>query len=197
MKLFKKIVIVLVVAILVLLTLFILYFNHTYTLNIFKDNNGKHSNDNKYNKYNKDNVQIVPTNKLKTKEMVGYLTIEKINIYNEVIKEGTQDNILKNNIGHFSNTSRFNGNVCIAAHNYGIRNSNLFKDLDKLKIGDIITYKTDYGQKKYKVSKITEIKSTDFSVLDNTNENIITLITCIKTRKDIRLCVKANELKEE
>lgn len=131
------------------------------------------------------------------KDIVGYLTIDKIGIRNQIVKEGTNDSVLKNNIGHFSNTSRFNGNVCLAGHNYSIKESNLFRDLKDLDIGDVIVYKTEYGTRKYSIYKIDEIKSTNFKVLDNTTENIITLITCIGLRKDVRLCIKAIKIEEE
>ena len=128
--------------------------------------------------------------------IVGSLTIEKIGIKDYIVKHGVEDEILKANIGNFSNTSIFNGNVCLAAHNYSIKTSNLFRDINKLEISDVITYETLYGKREYKVYKKYEIKSTDFSILENTNENIITLITCIGNNKDIRLCVKAKEIKE-
>lgn len=129
--------------------------------------------------------------------IVGYLTIESIGVKDYIVKSGVEDEILKTNIGHFSNTAIFNGNVCLAAHNYSIKTSNLFRDINKLDSNDVIIYETLFGKRKYEVYQIDEIKSTDFSVLENTDENIITLITCIGNNKDIRLCVKAKEIKEE
>ena len=43
------------------------------------------------------------------------------------------------------------------------------------------------------VEEIKEIKSTDWSIITQTSENIITLITCIKNKPNLRLCVKAVE----
>ena len=188
MKLYKK---VILASIFILLLFCIFYF---IVILHFKDYKMLNILNNK--SINNDNLKIVSENEY-IKDIVGYLTIEKANLKDEVIKEGTKDNILKNNIGHFSNTSRYNGNVCLAAHNYSVNNSCLFSNLDKLEIGDEIIYKTEYETSKYKVNSINEIKSNDFKVLENTNENILTLITCIGLRKDVRLCVKAIKIKEE
>ncbi len=130
-------------------------------------------------------------------ETVGYLTIEKIGLKNEVIKEGTKDEILKNNLGHFSATPKYNGNVCIAGHNYSIKSSRLFKDLNNLDTNDKIIYKCDGFAREYKVKSKKEIKSSDINVLDNTSENMLTLITCTNSKEDTRLCIKATEIKEE
>ena len=163
------------------------------------------NNSNKNNDKIANNVKLVQTissvkvendnNANYNNDEIGSLTIEKIGMSHEKIKEGVNDNILKNNIGHFSNTPIFNGNVCFAGHNYSIKGSNLFKYLNRLKIGDIVIYETMYGTRQYKVLKIYNIKSTDFSVLDNSEENALTFITCIGNRKDIRLYVKAIEYK--
>lgn len=125
------------------------------------------------------------------------MTIEDIGIFDNDIIEGISDNDLKSNICHFPNTATFNGNICIAAHNYSIPSSDLFKNLQNIHIGSIIEYKNEYASRKYKVSYIDKISETDLSVLENTSENIITMITCVNDRKDIRLCVKAIEIKEE
>ena len=130
-------------------------------------------------------------------DIVGYLTIDKIEVKKDMVKNGVTEDILSKSIGHFSNTAIFNGNVCLAAHNYGIRGSNLFKDLDKLRIGDKIIYVTEFGRREYKVIEVKEISSRDFSVLENSSANMLTLITCINNKKDSRLCVKALQLKEE
>lgn len=125
--------------------------------------------------------------------MIGKLTISKIGIIDEEVREGTDDEILKKSIGHFETSGYFNGNVCLAAHNYKVGNSDLFSNINKLEIGDSVIYNTSFGKKEYEVYKTMNIKSDDFSVLENSQINEITLITCIDNRKDMRLCVKAKE----
>lgn len=123
---------------------------------------------------------------------IGSLTIPKINLYNIEICEGVELETLSKTIGHFENTNIYDGNVGLASHNAGT-NANYFSDIHKLKSGDEIYYKTRYGIKKYKVHLITEIDSYDWSYLEETKDNRITLITCISGSQDTRLCVQGIE----
>ena len=50
-------------------------------------------------------------------------------------------------------------------------------------------YNHSFGTYIYKVSEIKEIEETDFSVLEPTTNDKLTLITCIKGQKKLRLCV--------
>ena len=58
----------------------------------------------------------------------------------------------------------------------------------------MIVYVTRWGERKYIVYSITKIKETDWSSIEDTDTNMITLITCIKNNKNKRLCVKAVEI---
>lgn len=123
--------------------------------------------------------------------IIGKLKIPKIKV-EAPIKEGTTADILKESIGHFSNTSYWNGNVALASHNRGTY-AHYFEDVDKLSLNDEIIYQTKLGTRIYVVSKIDQISEEDLSVLENNNENTITLITCIKNKSNLRLCIKAIE----
>ena len=123
---------------------------------------------------------------------IGTLTIPKINLYDIPICESVELETLSKSIGHFENTSIYKGNVGLASHNAGT-NANYFANIHKLKIGDEIEYKTNYGVRIYKVDSITEIDSYDWSKLEDTEDNRITLITCISGKENSRLCVQAVE----
>lgn len=123
-----------------------------------------------------------------------YLEIEKIELIAEIM-EGTEEEILDNFIGHFSNTPVKIGNVCLAAHNRGYKN-NYFSRLKELKIGDKINYYINGNKFVYKVEEILIIYETDWSMLENTKDNRITMITCIENREKYRLCVQAVRIKE-
>lgn len=125
-------------------------------------------------------------------QIIGILQIQKIGL-NAKVKEGSSEEILENYIGHIEETSKFYGNVGLAAHNRGAKN-NYFENLDKLSIGDKIAYKTSDGRKNYKVYRISEILDTDWSKFENTQENKLTLITCVKNKINVRLCVQAREV---
>lgn len=123
--------------------------------------------------------------------IIGKLKIPKIKV-EAPIKEGTTADILKESIGHFSNTSYWNGNVALASHNRGTY-AHYFEDIDKLSLNDEIIYQTKLGTRIYVVNKIDQISEEDLSVLENNDENTITLITCIKNKTNLRLCIKAIE----
>ena len=116
------------------------------------------------------------------------LKISKINLYAE-IAEGTDDEILTQYIGHFKESKKESGNVCLAAHNRGYE-FNYFADLDKLEEGDEILYFINGNEYKYIIDEILVIYETDWTVIENTEEDRITLITCIEDREHYRLCVR-------
>ncbi len=125
-------------------------------------------------------------------DTIWSLKIPKINL-KALISEGTEDEVLCNYIGHFSNTGILNGNIGLAAHNRGYE-KNYFKDLKELEINDEIIYEYKNNKKIYKINKIEEINSDDWSLLNISRENKITLITCIENEPDKRLCVQAVEI---
>lgn len=110
------------------------------------------------------------------------------------ILEGTSQEVLRRGVGHFENTDTWNGNICLAAHNRGYK-YNYFQEIKNLEIGDIIEYKKNDELRKYSVVWIGKIKETDFSYLEDTNENMITLITCAENMPEYRVCVQAYEIK--
>ena len=123
-----------------------------------------------------------------------YLEIPKINLRAD-IKEGTTKEIMDDYIGHFEETTKEKGNVGLAAHNRGYKN-NYFQDLKKLKEGDIIFYNYQGRTIEYEVTKHVIIKDTDWSYLEETEENMITLITCVENEPEYRRCIQGEEIKE-
>lgn len=121
-------------------------------------------------------------------KVVGVIKIDKIG-YEGPIYEGTTLDTLAKGVGHLSNSPYFNGNVCLAAHN----TSKFWAKLNTLENGDTITYTSFLGTKEYVVSNIEIINETDWSDTENTEDNRITLITCVKGQKEKRLCVQALE----
>ena len=109
------------------------------------------------------------------------------------IAEGTSLDILSKKIGHFEDTSIELGNIGLAAHNRGYEFS-FFKDLNKLKNGDEIIYTHENFKKTYIVEKNIIIKNSDWSNLEKTEDNKLTLITCVENEPDYRRCVQAEEI---
>lgn len=158
---------------------------------ITKNNNSKMSEEN-ITEPIEENVEL---NQKTIEESEWALKIQKINLEAK-INEGTTKEVMDEYIGHFEETPKEVGNIGLAAHNRGYKN-NYFENLKKLQIGDEITYIYKGKEKNYKVSKISIIKDTDWSMLKNTEENELTLITCVENEPEYRRCVKAEEIRKE
>lgn len=159
--------------------------------NITPNNNSKMSKEN-ITKSIEENVEL---NQKIIEESEWALKIQKINLEAK-INEGTTKEIMDEYIGHFEETPKEVGNIGLAAHNRGYKN-NYFENLKKLQIGDEITYIYKGKEKNYKVNKISIVKDTDWSILENTEENELTLITCVENEPEYRRCVKAEEIRKE
>ncbi len=128
------------------------------------------------------------SNDFLTKEYDWYIEIPEIDLL-APIEEGTEDEILNRSIGHFENTSRRSGNCGLAGHNRGY-NVNYFARIKELEKGDFIFYFVDEKKYKYKVTDSIIIYETDWSMLEDTEDDRITLITCVENRPEYRLCVQ-------
>ncbi len=126
---------------------------------------------------------------------IGTLTIPDILLDNAPIRESVELSTLSETIGHFPSTSIYEGNVGLASHNSG-NQGDFFKNLKKIKIGSEIYYQTNYGTKRYVVTVKEIIDEEDWSYLQETEDNRITLITCVAGQKEKRLCVQAVESSE-
>lgn len=123
---------------------------------------------------------------------VGWrIEIPIINVDAPVIS-GTEPEDLNNNVGHFLQTDTWMGNVALAGHNRGYE-QNYFQDIKSLNIGDEIIYETEYGVRSYVVEINEIIECTDWSYIENTEDNRITLITCEEDKPEYRRCIQAVE----
>lgn len=123
---------------------------------------------------------------------IGTLTIPDILLDNAPIRESVELSTLAKTIGHFPSTSIYEGNVGLASHNSG-NEGDFFKNLKKIKIGSEIYYQTNYGTKRYVVTVKEIINEENWDYLKSTEDNRITLITCVAGQKEKRLCVQAIE----
>lgn len=127
------------------------------------------------------------------KENNWSLKIPSINL-DAKIKNGTDENILNEYIGHFQETKIKNGNIGLAAHNRGYK-VNYFGKIKTLKKGDIIIYQKDEYKAKYIVKNKIIISDDNWNYLKQTNKDMVTLITCVENKPKLRLCIQA--IKEE
>ena len=112
------------------------------------------------------------------------------------IAEGTTKEVLNKYVGHFEQTQKEFGNIGLAAHNRGYE-VNYFQNLRLLKKGDEIKYKYNQFEKIYEVEKCRIIKDTEWKYLENTEDNMLTLITCVENQPEYRRCIQAVEKEEE
>lgn len=108
------------------------------------------------------------------------------------IAEGTSKEIMDKYVGHFEETSKKDGNIGLAAHNRGYA-VNYFARIKELQEGDEIIYKYNDFEKVYTVVENKIIKDTDWNDLEETEENKITLITCVENEPEYRRCIQGIE----
>lgn len=145
------------------------------------------NNDNKNNKENKSEENGIENEQ----NLNWYIEIPSINLKAPIV-ETTDINILNKAVGHFEETPLTLGNIGLAGHNRGYE-KNYFENLKDVKKGDEVKYKYNNFEKIYIIDKIEIIKNTNWDYLENTQENKITLITCVENEPDYRRCVQATE----
>ena len=122
---------------------------------------------------------------------IGTLKIPSLNINMKVWEGETRASMAKG-LGHYSSTSGWDGNVGICGHNRGAKYS--IGSIRNLEIGDNITYSTVYGTRTYAVILVKTISDSDWSYLQATADNRITITTCLADRPSKRVCVQAVEV---
>ncbi len=105
--------------------------------------------------------------------------------------EGETTASMAKGLGHYSSTSAWQGNVGVAGHNRGAKYN--IGSIKNLVAGDIITYTTIYGTRTYQVTMVKTIANNDWSYLQRTADNRITLTTCLENQPAKRICVQAVE----
>lgn len=135
------------------------------------------------------------------------LFIPKINIKAPIIwnsgpEEKKMLKDLENGVVHYKGTALPNevGNIFIAGHSSGAwwrpgRYKTVFALLDKLKEGDEIALVYENKIYLYRVFEKMVVKPSDVFVLKQTNEKILSLMTCVPVGTDLRrLIVRAKQI---
>lgn len=132
--------------------------------------------------------------------IIGYLTIPKMEIEIPIYLGATQENMKKGAV-HLSQTSipigGNNTNSVIAAHR-GMRSHPMFRDIENLSIGDEIKVTNMWDELIYKVVETKIISPDEVSeVLIQEGRDLITLITCHPYTKNYQRYVVYCERQEE
>lgn len=120
---------------------------------------------------------------------IGTITIPAVGIQMEVFETDDAMEDMRKGAAHFKSTSAWNGNIGLSGHNY----KNQFGPLTRIAKEDVIAYETMLGTRYYTVGTIEIIDDDDWAYLGRTEDNRITLITCVAGQDDKRLVVQAVE----
>lgn len=143
---------------------------------------------------NQQQIENINEKMLESKEdtnLKWMIEIPEIGLVAE-IAEGTTTDVMNKFVGHFEETQLEYGNIGLAAHNRGYP-VNYFQDLKKLKDGSEIIYKHGDFKMTYIVKTIEIIENTNWNYLENTEDNRITLITCVENEPKYRRCIQGVE----
>jgi sortase A len=124
---------------------------------------------------------------------IGTLEIPSLGISMKAF-EGTTSESMAKGVGHFTDSSGWDGNICLAGHNRGAKY--VIGAIKDLKRGDVIRYTTALGVRTYAVTFVRQIANTDWTYLGQTADNRITLITCLADQPAVRVCVQGVEVRE-
>ena len=118
---------------------------------------------------------------LEVREKIGYVDIPKINQQIPVYA-GTSEDVLQHACGHLEGTSLPIGgkdtHAVITAHR-GLPQVKLFRDLDKMEVGDLFFFTNVKETLAYKVDQILVVEPWDFEpVLVVEGKDLMTLLTC-------------------
>ncbi|MDU7114123.1 MAG: class C sortase [Peptoniphilus harei] len=118
---------------------------------------------------------------LEVREKIGYIDIPKINQQIPVYA-GTSEDVLQHACGHLEGTSLPIGgkdtHAVITAHR-GLPQVKLFRDLDKMEVGDLFFFTNVKETLAYKVDQILVVEPWNFEpVLVVEGKDLMTLLTC-------------------
>lgn len=119
---------------------------------------------------------------------LGYIYIKSVNIKRLIVKDINKENLDNKYVAMASSSISLNSNKNIILAGHSI--DNVFKNLHKVKINDEIKIITKINEQIYLVSEILVVNDNDTEYMEQTNTNILTLITCMNNSKK-RLIIKA------
>ena len=105
---------------------------------------------------------------------VAALSIPRLDL-SAVVLHGSDDQTLRRGPGHLENTAMpgETGNAVIAGHR-----DTFFRPLRNIRLGDEIFVDMPEGRVDYRVTSLRVVHARDLSVLDPTDDEVLTLITC-------------------
>jgi sortase A len=107
-------------------------------------------------------------------DLIGLIRISRLGM-SVVVIEGTSAKVLRRGAGHIPGTALpgHPGNVAISGHR-----DTFFLPLENIRHNDIITLTTLLGDYRYRVVSTSIVTPYDVSVLNQSRNEILTLVTC-------------------
>lgn len=107
-------------------------------------------------------------------DVIGQIQVPRLGL-SAIVVQGDSDDVLRHAVGHVPETALPGqaGNIALAGHR-----DTIFRPLRDIRVGDVITLKTTYGDHAYRVELTEIVPPTDTEVLQSHAENELTLITC-------------------
>ena len=126
-------------------------------------------------------------------QTMAILSCERLDIKVSVA-EGIGRDTLRISAGHFPDTALpGEGNFSIAGHSSLVYTC-LFNKLREAELGDVITVQTHDDLLTYVIDDIQVVNPDDVWVLEDTDESILTIVTCTNSGKN-RLILRASEVR--
>jgi sortase A len=109
-----------------------------------------------------------------TGSLIGRIEIPRLGL-SVIVVEGVDRLILRRSVGHIPGTALPGqpGNVGISGHR-----DTFFRPLRNIRQDDIITLTTLLGEYRYRVVSTKVVSPSDVAVLDPSENEILTLVTC-------------------
>jgi sortase A len=106
--------------------------------------------------------------------LIGRLEVSRLGL-SAIVMEGTSAKTLRRAVGHIAGTSMpgLPGNVAISGHR-----DTFFRPLRNIRRNDVITLTTLNGEYRYRVLSTRLVGPDDVTVLDATEDEVLTLVTC-------------------
>lgn len=111
---------------------------------------------------------------LKTGDVVGQLTIPKLNGVLPIV-EGVDEDELAKGVGHYQGTAfpLDNNQIVLSGHR-----DTVFRGMGKLEIGDTMTISLPYGDFEYEIYEMYVTSADDLTVIVPHDEEVLTVTTC-------------------
>lgn len=144
---------------------------------------------------NRVTFEEVKNAKFTKKNALAKLTIQKFNFSVPIYANATEKHLLIGAVTLKNNQVLGKGNYTLAGHNMS-RSGVLFSDVPKLKEGDVITIEDNY--KKYKYTVITNkiVSPNNSEVLEDDQQNKLTLVTCLSIKDNSKRVIVTALLEE-